>query len=171
MSRRAFLSSGAAAGVATVAFGGTGADRADAAPADHVDAIVLQLAAAIAVFPIRFETGEREPASARLTVARVERAWERTAGERAEHARRGARLLLDRKLGGATTEALLAQLSVLAAEGDERRLADLRALAAVAGATLADRVDPGDDQLPRLWLAGLANLHRNGAKPVVETGA
>lgn len=167
MSRRAFLSSGAAAGIATVALGGAGADRAGAAPANDVDAIVLQVAAAAAVFPFRFETYENESASARLTAQRVAQAWARTSPARAAQAERGARLLIDGKLGGVTTEALLAHLSVLAAEGSPGQLADLTALAAVAGATLADRLDPDDDILPGIWLGTLENMHLNGDKPVV----
>jgi hypothetical protein len=165
MNRRAFLSSGAAAGIATVALGGAAADGIAATPTNDVDAIVLQFAAAVAVFPIPFETYESEPASARLTAQRVERAWRRTSAVRAGQARRGAQLLLDRKLGGVDTDTLLAQLSALAAERGTH-LADLKALAAVAGATLADRIDPDDDHNPNLWFGGLAIMHRNGATPV-----
>jgi hypothetical protein len=165
MSRRAFLSSGAAAGVATVALGG--ARTAGAAPVTDVEAMVLQVAAAGAVFPIRFNTRESEPASARLTLQRVARARERCSAARAAQAERGARLLLDRRLGGVDTQELLEQLSVVAAESDEDELADLTALVAVAGATLADRVDPEEEFRPGLWLSGLANMHEAGATPVV----
>ena len=88
MSRRAFLSSSAAAGAATVAFGGTA--RAGTAPLDDVEAMVLQVAAAAAVFPIRFQTYESESASARLTAQRVARAKGRIASARAQQAERGA---------------------------------------------------------------------------------
>ena len=167
MSRRAFLSSGAAAGIAAAALGGAGAERVYAAPANDIDAIVLQVAAAIAVFPIPFETYESEPAVARLTAQRLERAWGRTSAARVEQAERGAQLLLDRELGGVGTEELLAKLAAVAAVGNERDLADLKALAAVAGAVLADRIDPNDDHNPNLWFGGLAIMHRNGEKPVV----
>ena len=166
MSRRAFLSSGAAAGIATVALGGS-ADAAGTAPANDVDAIVLQVAAAAAVFPFRIETGESEPASARLTARRVAQAWARCSAARAEQAKRGARLLIDRKLGGADTDELLEQLSVLAASGSSSDLADLDALVAVAGATLVDRVDPAGDIGPTIWLGTLANMHENGDRPAV----
>lgn len=170
MSRRAFLSSGAAAGVATVALGGAGAASAgaDDAPADDVDAIVLQVAAAAAVFPFRVDAHEGDPVSRRLNGPHVRRAWARTSPARAEQARSGAQLLLDRKLGGAETETLLAQLSLLAAEGDERQLADLNALVAVAGATLADAVDPDSELSARIWLSTLAKMRRNGDRPTVE---
>lgn len=170
MSRRAFLSSGAAAGVATVALGGPGGARADAgdAPANDVDAIVLQVAAAAVVFPFRIDANERESVSARLTGASVRQAWGRTSPARAEQARRGAQALLDRKLGGAATETLLAQLSVLAATTGEATLADLNALVAVAGATLDERVDPDSELSARIWLGTLANMRRNGDRPIVE---
>jgi hypothetical protein len=165
MSRRAFLSSGAAAGVATVALGGAG--TAGATAVTDADAMVLQVAAAGAVFPMRFNTRESESANARLTAARVARARGRCSAARAAQAERGARLLLDCRLGGVGTQELLKELSVLAAEGDADELADLTALVAVAGATLADRIDPEEDLRPGIWLGGLANMHRNGTTPVV----
>ncbi len=165
MSRRAFLSSGAAAGVATVALGGPG--MAGASAVTDVDAMVLQVAAAGAVVPLRFDTRESEPASARLTAERVARARGRCSAARAAPAERGARLRLDRRLGGVGTEELLTELSVLAAESDANELADLTALVAVAGATLADRIDPEEDLRPGIWLGGLANMHEDGATPVV----
>lgn len=168
MSRRAFLSSSAVAGVATVALGGVGASSAGATPTSDVDAIVLQVAAAAAVFPFPLETGESQPASARLTAQRVTQAWARTSSARAAAARRGAQLLLDHELGGADTDELLGQLSVLAAEGSSSQLADLNALVAVAGATLVDRVDPAGEIGPEIWLGTLANMHNNGDTPVVE---
>lgn len=166
MSRRAFLRTGAAAGAATVAFGG--AARAGQAPLNDVDAMVLQIAAAGAVFPVPFETFESEPARARLTAQRIVHARGRISSARAQQTERGARLLLDRKLGGAETQELLKQLSVLAAQGSKEELADLTALVAVAGATLADRVDPEEDFRPGIWLDGLANMHKAGATPVVR---
>lgn len=165
LSRRAFLSSGAAAGAATVAFGG--AAHAGTTPLDAVEAMVLQVAAAAAVFPIRFETYEREPANARLTAQRIGRAKSRCSAARSAQAVRGARLLLDRNLGGVPTEELLTQLSAIVAKADEDELADLTALVAVAGATLADRIDPERDLQASLWLRGLAIMNRRGVKPVV----
>lgn len=165
MSRRAFLSSGAAAGVATVALGG--ASTAGAATVTDVEAMTLQVAAAGAVFPMRFDTRESESASARLTARRVELARGRCSTARAAQAKRGAQLLLDRKLGGIETEELLGQIGRIVAEGGRDEIADLTALVAVAGATLADRIDPEDDRRPGIWLAGLANMHRNGATPRV----
>lgn len=149
-----------------MALGGAGA--AGAAPVNDVEAMTLQVAAAGAVFPIRFNTHETEPASARLTARRVERARGRCSAARAHQAGRGAQLLLDRRLGGVETEELLRQLSVLAATGSKDELAELTALVAVAGATLADRIDPEEDLRPGLWLRGLANMHRNGATPRVR---
>jgi hypothetical protein len=165
MSRRAFLSSGAAAGAATVALGGTA--RAATAPLNDVDAMVLQVAAAGAVFPTRFDTHERESAQQRLTAQRVEKARGRVSSARAQQADRGAQLLLDRKLGGADTRQLLAQIGGVAASASKEELADLKALVAVAAATLADRIDPEDSQLAGIWLDGLAIMHNNGATPVV----
>jgi hypothetical protein len=165
MSRRAFLSSSAAAGAATVAFGGTA--QAGTAPLDDVEAMVLQVAAAAAVFPIRLETYERESASARLTTQRVGRAKGRVSSGRALQAERGARLLLDRGLGGAETKELLMQLGDIVANGGKQEVADVTALVAVAGATLADRVDPDTDLQASLWLRGLAIMNRRGVTPVV----
>lgn len=164
MSRRAFLSSGAAAGIATVALGGA---SAEAAPTNDVDAIVLQIAAAAAVFPFAIETGERQPASARLTAQQVTKAWARCSPARAEQAKRAAQRLIDRKLGGAGTDELLGQLSVLAAKSGASDLADLNALVGVAAATLVDRVDPDGEIGPTIWLGTLANMYENGDKPVV----
>lgn len=165
MSRRAFLSSGAAAGAATVAFGG--AARASTAPLNDVDAMVLQVAAAGAVFPKRFDTFERESAQERLTASRVARARGRVSAARAQQAERGARLLLDRKLGGADTRELLTQIGGVAASASKEELADLTALVAIAAATLADRIDPEESQLAGIWIDGLAIMHNNGATPVV----
>jgi hypothetical protein len=167
MSRRAFLSSGAAAGAATVALGGAAAQGAATGPANDVDAMVLQVAAAGAVFPIRFDTYEAEPARARLTGPRVARARGRISAARTQQAERGAQLLIDRGLGGVSTEELLKQLGAIAATCSKSDLADLHALVAVAGATLADRVDPKEDLRPGIWLDGLAIMHNNGATPVV----
>lgn len=165
MSRRAFLSSGAVAGAATVALGGTA--RAGTAPLDDVDAMVLQVAAAGAVFPKRFDTWERESAKERLTAQRVARARGRVSSARARQAERGARLLLDRKLGGVNTKELLAQIGGIAASASSEELADLTALVSVAAATLADRIDPEEGQLAGIWIDGLAIMHKNGATPVV----
>jgi hypothetical protein len=167
MSRRAFLRSGAAAGAATVALGGMAPQGAGAAPTNDVDAMVLQIAAAAAVFPMRFDTRESEPASARLTAARVAQARARGSAARLAQADRGAQLLIDRKLGGASTNALLGQLSVVADESSPDDLADLKALVAMAGATLADRVDPKEELRPGMWLRGLAIMHERGETPVV----
>jgi hypothetical protein len=165
MSRRRFLSSGAVAGAATVALGG--AARAATTPLDDVEAMVLQVAAAGAVFPERFDTYERETAQERLTTQRVARARGRASSARAQQAERGARLLLDRKLGGVETKELLAQIGAIAAKADKHELADLTALVAVAAATLSDRIDPEDGQLAGIWIDGLAIMHNNGATPVV----
>jgi hypothetical protein len=167
MSRRAFLRSGAAAGAATVALGGVAVQGAGAAPASDVDAMVLQIAAAAAVFPIKFDTRESQPASARLTAARVAGARARSSAARVAQAERGARVLVDAKLGGASTNALLAQLSVIADESGPDQLADLKGLVAMAGATLVDRFDPEEELRPSIWLRGLAIMHRQGATPVV----
>jgi hypothetical protein len=170
MSRRAFLSSGAAAGIASVALGGAGAASAsaDATPANDVDAIVLQIAAAAAVFPFVIETGEAEPASARLTGQRVTQAWARCSAERAAQAERAARRLIDLRLGGVDTDELLLRLSVLAAQSGPSDLGDLNALVGVAGATLVDAVDPDGEIGPTIWLGTLSNMHDNGDRPVVE---
>lgn len=129
--------------------------------------MMLQMAAAAAVFPMRFETRESEPAAARLTPARVASARARSSAERVAQAERGAQLLIDRKLGGLETEALLEQLSSLVDASGPGALADLKALVAMASATLADRVDPHDDRRPALWLRALAIMHRRGATPIV----
>lgn len=167
MSRRTFLTSGAAAGVATVALRGTARPDEQSAPTNDADAMVLQIAAAAAVFPMRFETREAESADARLTAGRVAGARARSSAARVAQAERGAQLLIDRKLGGLETEALLEQLSGLADESDPGELADLKALVAMAGATLADRVDPHDDRRPGTWLRSLAIMHRRGVTPIV----
>jgi hypothetical protein len=165
ISRRAFLSSGAAAGAATVALGGTA--RAGTAPLDDVDAMVLQVAAAGAVFPERFDTYERETAQERLTAQRVARARGRISSARTQQAERGAQLLLDRKLGGVDTKELLAQIGGIAAKASKEELADLTALVAIAAATLSDRIDPEEGQLAGIWIDGLAIMHNNGTTPVV----
>jgi len=165
MSRRAFLSSGAAAGAATVALGGTA--RAGTAPLNDVDAMVLQVAAAGAVFPELFDTHEREPAQERLTAQRVTKARGRVSSPRAQQAERGAQRLLDHKLGGVDTQELLAKIGAIAASASKDELADLTALVAVAAATLSDRIDPEEGQLAGIWIDGLAIMHNNGATPVV----
>ena len=167
MSRRAFLRSGAAAGAATVVLGGVATQGAGAAPAIDVDAMVLQVAAAAAVFPVSFETRESESAGARLTAARVARARGRASAARVAQVERGAQLLIDRKLGGVPTRTLLEQLSAIADEGAPNDVADLKALVAAAGATLADRVDPQEDLRPGFWLRGLAIMHERGETPIV----
>lgn len=164
MSRRAFLSSGAAASVAAIALGGA---EASAAPTNDVDAIVLQVAAAAAVFPVRFETSEGESPDGRLTAQRVARAFGRCSAARAAQARQGAELLRDDDLGGVATEELLERLGALVADAGADELAALKALAAVAGATLDDRLDPENDTVAGVWLGGLAILRRNGETPVV----
>jgi len=167
MSRRTFLTSSAAAGVATVALGGAARPREETAPTNDADAMVLQMAAAAAVFPMRFETRESEPASARLTAGRVAQARARSSAARVAQAERGARLLIDRKLGGLETEAMLERLSGLVDDSGPGELADLTALVAMASATLADRVDPQDDRRPGIWLRTLAIMHRRGVTPIL----
>lgn len=171
MSRRAFLTSGAAAGIATVALGGAGADRAEAAPTSDVDAIVLQVAAAAIVFPFQIDAYEDEPASARLTGPRVARAWARTSTARARQAESGAQLLIDHELGGVATEELLERLSALVAGAGPSDLADLNALVGVAAGTLVDEVDPDGEIGPGIWLDTLAIMHQNGDRPVVEVAS
>jgi hypothetical protein len=141
--------------------------RAGEAPLDDVEAMVLQVAAAGAVFPIRLNTRESQPASARLTTQRVARAKGRISSARAQQAERGAQLLLDRKLGGVETKELLTQIGDVAANGSKQEVADLTALVAVAGATLADRIDPKSDLQASLWLRGLAIMNRRGVTPVL----
>lgn len=166
MSRRAFLSSGAAAGVATVALGAP-AQGATTAPESDIDAMVLQVAAAVAVFPIKFETYEAQSARARLTGTRVAKARGRISAARTKEAESGAQLLIDRGLGGVDTAKLLEQLGAIVADADKSELADLQALVMVAGATLADRINPASNLQAKLWLDGLAIMHNNGATPVV----
>lgn len=168
MSRRAFLKSGAAAGVASVALGATVRAHEDSAPRTATDAMLLQIAAAAAVFPMRFQTREGEPANARLTPERVASARARSSAERVAQAERGAQFLIDRKLGGVDTETLLEQMSALADESSPGELADLKAVVALASATLADRVDPHDDRRPGTWLRALAIMHRRGVTPIVR---
>jgi len=167
MSRRAFLKSGAAAGVATVALGATRSHE-ESAPKTDADAMLLQVAAAAAVFPMRFQTREGVAAEARLTAGRVAQAQTRSSAARVAQAERGAQLLIDRRLGGVDTETLLEQMSALADESSPGELADLKAVVALASATLADRVDPNDDRRPGTWLRALAIMHRRGVTPIVR---
>ncbi len=169
MSRRAFLSSGAV-GAAAVALGGAVSAKADG-PANDVDAMVLQVAAAAAVFPVSLQSREGVSPRSRLTPERVARAWKRCSPERARQARRGAELLLDYGLGGVDRETLLARLGEIVDGGSDDTIANLRALVAVAGVTLVDRADPASDQQAKIWLAGLAIMHRKGAKPTVGAAA
>jgi hypothetical protein len=129
--------------------------------------MLLQVAAAAAVFPMRFQTREGEPAKARLTAARIANARTRSSAERVAQAERGAQLLIDRKLGGVDTETLLEQMSALVNESSPGELADLKAVVALASATLADRVDPNDDRRPGTWLRALGIMHRRGVTPIV----
>lgn len=168
MSRREVLSAGAVVGVAGALLGPAGAQAAAIPP---VDRMVLQVAAAVAVFPVAVETHEPQSAQQRLRAGRVRRAWSRCPDERVAQAERGARLLLDRGLGGARTKRLLTELAELAATGKARDLDDLRALVAVAGATLVDSVDPGDETLASIWLRGLAIMHERNVAPTVKAAA
>jgi len=129
--------------------------------------MVLQVAAAGAVFPVPIETHESEPARARLTGQRVARARGRCSAARTQQAERGAQLLIDRKLGGVETNELLKQLSSIAANASPGALADLQAVVAVAGATLVDRFDPETNLDARLWLRTLAIMNERGETPVV----
>ncbi|WP_320672814.1 hypothetical protein [Patulibacter defluvii] len=168
MSRREVLSAGAAAGAAGVALGPAAAQAAAAHP---VDRIVLQVASAVAVFPYPVETHEAQSAKARLRPDRVRQAWARCSRTRTAQAERGAKLLLERGLGGAKTKRLLAELRGIAANASDRDLADLRALVAVAGAVLVDKVDPANDTLPSIWLRGLAIMHERDVAPTVGAAA
>ncbi|MDO8187554.1 hypothetical protein Q5424_25255 [Conexibacter sp. JD483] len=168
MSRRAFLTAGARAGAATVALGGVGAAAAAAAPTNDVDAIVLQLAAAAAVWPFEAETGEGGPIEARLTAPHVVAAWARCSSVRTAQAERAAQRLTDAGLGGLGTQSLLVRLSTIVGEADAGQLDDLNALVGVAAATLADAIDPDGEIGPGIWLGTLAIMHENGDRPVVE---
>lgn len=168
LSRREVLSAGAAVSLAGAALGPAGAQAAAKAP---VDRMLLQVAAAVAVFPVSVETHEAQSAPARLRVSRLRRAVSRCSDERVAQAERGARLLLDRGLAGAKTKRLLTELGRLAAGGKGRDLTDLRAVVAVAGATLVDSVDPNDDLVPTIWLRGLAIMHERGVAPTVRAAA
>lgn len=168
MSRRAFLTAGARAGVATVALGGVGAASADAAPTNDVDAIVLQVAAAAAVWPFEVETGESGPIEARLTAQHVADAWERCSSGRTAQAERAARRLIVEGLGGVDTQELLERLSVIVGQSGTSERDDLNALVGVAAGTLADAVDPDGEIGPGIWLGTLAIMHENGDRPIVE---
>lgn len=123
MSRRAFLSSGALESAA-VAIGGATPAKPDG-PANDVDAMVLKVAAAAAVFPVSLRSREGVSPRSRLTAQRVARAWKRCSPERAEQARRGAQLLLDHKLGGGDRETLLARLGEIVDRGNDDTIANL----------------------------------------------
>ncbi len=169
MSRRAFLSSGAAAGIATVALGGgAGAARAETGPTNDVDALVLQLAAAAAVFPFHIDALGGEPIDVRLTGPRVTQAWARSSSARTQQGERAAAALIEQGLGGLDTQELLERLSVIVGRASASELDDLNAIVGVAGATLEPKVDPNSEVEPRIWLSTLKIMHENGDRPVAE---
>lgn len=161
MSRRAFLSSGAV-GAAAMALGtAAGADARQAT--SDVDAMVLQVADATANFPVTLKVSEGVSSSERLTASRVTAAWRSVDASQTARARRSAQLLIDGRLGGAKRTQVLATLGKLAAEGSDQVIADLRALVAVAGATVTDRFADDRERAARIWLTSLAKLHSKGA--------
>jgi hypothetical protein len=165
ISRRRFLEVAGAAGAATVAsVAGTGtADAATTALSEAQRDMLLRVARAGAVFPVPFpQWGERGPALSRASGARLLTATRRMHPKRMASARSGVRYLVKAGCGHMTQAQLINHLGAVAAKGNTPTHRDLQASTALAIATVSRHFDPNDDAAARIWLAGLANLHRRG---------
>lgn len=161
VNRRGFL---CAAGAATLAFGpatGRGSLAASGSLTADERLMVLQVARAGAVFPIRFpDFGEPGPATARATAARLRRAASRTSPGRLALAKAGADAMIARGLLNQPRARLLDGIGQLT--GTSQADPTLTATVALAIATVSRHFDPGSDEAAQLWTDGLRRAHERG---------
>jgi hypothetical protein len=163
--RRRFLHVTGAAGSAALATAGmAGAAPAAAGAAaplsDRERALVLQVARVGARYPVEFPgLGEPGPASARATGARLSRQLPELSAARLALVREGAGTLIADGLLDATPDRLLDGIGSRVAAAGTRPPAALVAVAALAAATVARRLDPHADHPARLWLDIVRHRH------------
>jgi hypothetical protein len=158
MTRRGFTGTLAVAGVAVPALAGlTGRPAPVTAPRGRM---ILQLTAALAVFPIEFPgAGENQHGAARVTVPRLRAAAGRLTARRLSLVNAGADELIGDGLLGQNQAQLLRAIGRRACTGDQ---APLTAVAALAAATVSGRIDPGSDSFALLWTGTLRRLQQRG---------
>ena len=161
VNRRGFL---CVAGAATLALGpapGRGSLSASGSLTADERLMVLQVARAGAVFPIRFpDFGEPGPATGRATAARLRRAASRTSPGRLALARSGADAMIARGLLNQPRARLLDGIGQLS--GTAHAQPALNAAVALAIATVSRHFDPGSDDAAQLWTDGLLRVHERG---------
>jgi hypothetical protein len=161
VNRRRFL---CAAGGATLAFGPAvprGSLTADWSLTAGQRLMVLQVARAGAVFPIRFpDFGEPGPATARATAARRRRAASRTSPGRLALARAGADTMIAHGLLNQPRARLLDGIGQLT--GTAQAQPGLTAAVALAIATVSRHFDPASDDAALIWTDGLRRVHQRG---------
>jgi hypothetical protein len=123
--------------------------------------MLLQVARAGAVFPIRFpDFGEPGPATARATAARLRRAVSRTSPARLAMARAGADAMIAHGLLNQPRPLLLDGIGRLTGAAPAQPA--LTAAVALAIATVSRQFDPGSDEAALLWADGLRRAHERG---------
>lgn len=170
--RRGFLGLVAAASVTagTLATGVSAANATSPALDEPSSRIVLAMAQAVAVFPVPFgDFGEQGPAIGRATMKRLDSALAILAPNRIASVAAGTARLLAQQLARASRPELLIGLGRLASTSTPGELADLRATAALAVATVSTHFDPGDDHQATIWLGGLRNLYQRGNLTAIIT--
>jgi TAT (twin-arginine translocation) pathway signal sequence len=159
LNRRDFLGVAGAAGAGALTVSSP-ASSPKSFPAQE-RAMILQVAKAGAVFPIKFPSfGEPGPATARATAARLRGAARRLSASRLALARSGASLLIAEGLLNQPRARLLDGIGRLA--GTESGERELTATVALAIGTVSRHFDPGRDQPASIWIDGLRILHQRG---------
>ncbi|MBO2446339.1 hypothetical protein J4573_04505 [Actinomadura barringtoniae] len=120
-------------------------------------AMVLQLARAVAVFPVAFpEYWESGPATGRATSARMDTATNGLPTARAELARAGARRLITAGLPGVTGQRFL---DGVAEQTGKQAPPDLVAVVALAVSVICEHFAPDDDWIAAQWCNVVRGAH------------
>jgi len=158
ISRRSFLRATGVAGTATLAATAVASPSAAAAEfTAEESAIVLQIARAVAVFPVAFpEYWESGPAAERATNARMDTVMSGLPAARAELARAGARRLIAAGLSGVTGQRFL---DGVAEQTGKQAPPDLVAVVALAVSVICRHFSPDDDWIAAQWCDVVRGSH------------
>lgn len=148
------------AGATLVSVAGVPAAQAREGLSSQERDMAMRVMRAVAQFPIEFPGfGEKAPALARASSARLSRAVHRLTGEHLTAVRAATRRLIADGMGRRPPRELVRALGAYAARDDAAWLAGPVALSVAA---LAPRHDPNDTGFAGTWLGGLARMHEQG---------
>lgn len=158
MGRRGFVRSAVLVGAAATAVTAVPAARAEVGDVPHRD-VMLALARLVATTPVPFPSfGEAGPAWRRAVDERLAGVLAALPKGRLRAATKGAARLASAGFGG-PDEAKVAMIGAMMAGDDGAARAELRAVTAVAVATVSSHYSPDDDAAAALWLDFARGYH------------